>query len=69
MPHRAEAVLPPKPARVQGRETGNTYTIEFDGMDGEVGRAGAYEFITSYMPLPNTLDAVSLYWLTMPGNI
>ena len=53
----AEAVLPPKPARVQGRETGNTYIIEFDGMDGEVGRAGAYEFITSYMPLPNTLNA------------
>ena len=29
--------------------------MEFDGVVGEVGRAGAYEFIVSYMPLRSSL--------------
>ena len=47
----------PKPARVRGEESGNSYEMNFEGSEGEVGRAGAYEFITSYMPLPQVLDA------------
>ncbi len=47
-----------RPARVQGVETGNSYVIDFDGVEGEVGRAGAYEFISSYMPLPEAIDAI-----------
>lgn len=46
-----------KPSQIRGQETGNSYTMEFDGMSGEVGRAGAYEFISSYMPLPQFIDA------------
>jgi hypothetical protein len=45
----------PQPARVQGSENGNNYLIDFEGSEGEVGRAAAYDYITSYMPLPETL--------------
>ncbi len=44
-------------ARVQGKDTGNSYVMDFDGVEGEVGRAGAYELISSYMPLPESIDA------------
>jgi len=47
----------PVPSRVLGVESGNSYEMNFDGSEGDVGRAGAYEFITSYMPLPQVLDA------------
>lgn len=51
---------PPPTNQVQGSESGNSYVMEFDGVVGEVGRAGAYEFIVSYMPLPEFIDAVPL---------
>ena len=50
----------PTPARVQGSEEGNNYVMDFDGSHVEIGRAGAYEFIASYMPLPEFLDAESV---------
>ena len=58
MPGAASAV-PAAAARavVRGSEEGNNYVMDFEGTESEVGRAGAYEFITSYMPLPEFLDA------------
>ncbi len=46
----------PVPSRVLGDEGGNSYEMNFDGSEDDVGRAGAYEYITSYMPLPEVLD-------------
>ena len=51
------AAAAPAPARVLGDENGNSYELNFDGTEGDVGRAGAYEMILSYMPLPEVLDA------------
>ncbi len=48
---------PPQPSRVKGEENGNSYEMNFEGTEGDVGRAGAYEYISSYMPLPQVLDA------------
>ncbi|RKX89961.1 MAG: hypothetical protein DRP70_02155 [Spirochaetes bacterium] len=48
---------PPQPSRVNGEEDGNSYEMNFDGSEGDVGRAGAYEYISSYMPLPLVLEA------------
>jgi outer membrane biosynthesis protein TonB len=45
----------PVPSRVRGEEDGNSYEMNFDGTEGDVGRAAAYDFITSYMPLPFSL--------------
>lgn len=45
------------PAVVRGSEEGNNYVMDFEGTESEVGRAGAYEYITSYMPLPESFDA------------
>ena len=45
----------PVPSRVRGQEDGNSYEMNFDGTEGDVGRAAAYDFITSYMPLPFSL--------------
>ncbi|MDT8298327.1 MAG: hypothetical protein RQ801_08520, partial [Spirochaetaceae bacterium] len=45
----------PVPSRVRGKEDGNSYEMNFDGIEGDVGRAAAYDFITSYMPLPYSL--------------
>ncbi len=47
---------PPVPSRVRGDENGNSYDMNFEGTEGEVGRAGAYEYISSYMPLPQILE-------------
>ncbi len=47
----------PPPARVRGSEEGNNYLIDFEGSEDEVGRAGAYDYITSYMPLPEVLPS------------
>jgi hypothetical protein len=47
----------PVPSRVSGSESGNNYVMDFDGSEGEVGRAGAYEYITSYMPLPEVIPS------------
>jgi hypothetical protein len=47
----------PVPSRVLGSEAGNNYLMNFDGSEDEVGRAGAYEYITSYMPLPEVIPA------------
>jgi hypothetical protein len=41
---------------VQGSEEGNSYEMTFEGTDDQVGRVAAYEFITSYMPLPQVLE-------------
>lgn len=45
------------PAVVRGSEKGNNYVMDFEGTESEVGRAGAYEYITSYMPLPESFNA------------
>jgi len=47
----------PVPSRVKGEEDGNSYEMNFYGTEGEVGRAAAYDYITSYMPLPQVLEA------------
>ncbi|OQX29441.1 MAG: hypothetical protein B0D92_03735 [Spirochaeta sp. LUC14_002_19_P3] len=47
------------PAQVRGRESGNSYVMEFDGAESDIGRAGAYEYILSYMPLPERISAAS----------
>ena len=53
---------PPQTAApvVRGEEQGNSYLLDFDGAEGDVGRAGAYEYISNYFPLPESLprDAV-----------
>ncbi|PIE04109.1 MAG: hypothetical protein CSA76_05945 [Spirochaetales bacterium] len=45
----------PLPSRVRGNEEGNNYLIDFEGSDSQVGRAAAYDYIISYMPLPEML--------------
>ena len=45
------------PAVVRGSEEGNNYVMDFEGTESDVGRAGAYEYITSYMPLPESFNA------------
>lgn len=57
------APIPP-PSRVQGSEEGNNYLMDFEGTEGEVGRAGAYEYITSYMPLPEVIPAALIEGIT-----
>ena len=54
----SEARPAPEPAqaRVEGAEDGTNFFIDFDGSDGEIGKAGGYEWITSYMPLPYSID-------------
>lgn len=54
----------PVPSRVQGSEEGNNYLMDFEGTEGEVGRAGAYEYITSYMPLPEVIPAALIQGIT-----
>ena len=44
-------------SQVRGSEKGNNYVMDFDASESEIGRAGAYEYIVSYMPLPEVLDA------------
>lgn len=51
-----QAAVSSVPARVAGEEDGNNYEINFEGTDDDVGRAGAYGLISSYMPLPEYLD-------------
>ena len=68
------APSPPQPARVQGSEDGNNYLINFEGTEGEVGRAGAYDYIVSYMPLPEVLplalvDGATEYLARSPSFI
>ncbi len=62
---------PAAPASVKGSEDGNNYLINFEGSDSEVGRAAAYDYITSYMPLPEILSGevaesaysdIAVYW-------
>jgi hypothetical protein len=53
----AKPAPPPAPSRVKGNEDGNSYDMNFNGSEDEVGRVAAYGYITSYMPLPETLDA------------
>ena len=52
------------PSRVRGEESGNSYEMNFDGTEGEVGRVAAYDYITSYMPLPEVLDASLIEGIT-----
>ncbi len=56
----SEARPAPEPvlARVEGAEDGTNYFIDFMGSDGEIGKAGGYEWITSYMPLPFSINEV-----------
>jgi len=55
----------PQPSRVNGEEDGNSYEMNFDGSEGDVGLT-MWTFFIDYMPLPGLLGKSLIDNLTVP---